>query len=106
MGSGHHHPLAPLPTRLLPLERHLPRFLGRRSDPDADDWTYPAERRPLGELISGFGRRAPVDRQHVTAAVRDWPPLSNGSLRVDSWWPGSLDRPADLPGNDEGPSPA
>lgn len=97
------HPLAALPTHLLEIERHLPHFIRRSFDPVGADtgWTYPTEQRPLSDLLPGFGSRAPVDPQRVTAAVRDWPLLSNGRLHVDSWRPGNLDAPAQGQASDE-----
>lgn len=90
------HSLAGLPTRLLDIERHLPRFSGRSFDTVTDTgWTYPTEQRRLADLIPGFGDHVPVDHRSVTAAVRDWPLLSNGQLHVDSWRPGNRDVPPD-----------
>jgi len=88
------HPLAQLPTKLLPIEAGLPAWLphfgpaaGVRLLPFPDP--PPAVPVTLGDVLNGLGPTLPVHRDRIGAPFRDWIEHSNGRVEIAAHAPGT-----------------
>ena len=88
------HPLAQLPTQLLPIEAGLPTWLPRYGQP-AGVRPLPFPDPPpvvpvaLGDVLNGLGAALPVDRARIGVTFGDWIEHSNGRVEITAHAPGT-----------------